>query len=593
MKKLSNKVLKNLAGLFVLMALFLILLWRLGSYPDIFDSYVDFQIHPQVNKVFDNLVVPGEVTWLWQDMYQGQGGRSPVYGGVIELGLRLFGLTFFGIRIIPVIFALIALILLYTAVRRMYSNAFSLIFTALLGSATWFLVLARSGGFAGFSMVFFIFCIALLLHFIQIRDKNNKGNNAVAESDSGIKSNGVDNGQGITTTGRGKFSWEIAAAVLAGIAVALLPYTYVIIRPFFLLLPLYAVTYVRKINIRNIIIFLIPVLIVVTLQSKDIKSSAYNFFHARGESMYGVVQEKPSPSGMDEIKAKLIDNVKKESKFLLGLNHTETFWNPNIASSYWLPDIVVYPKFLVPFFILGLILYLVNIFRKKVKDRGLMLLILLAGAVPGIMSRTGEPNLARCSLMILPIYFFIAYAIYHLYNFLVNIRIGKIHIAKAKVAVAAIASVVFLLVTVTVAYQTVNFFTKDKVEMDERRNPANTMNKYLIQYFNKNKDAKVLINEFAPFGEYGSYTFVRCLGGKSFQEKVKSGQVKFVRNENIAELDKLLKNNYFDIVITSSDDSATNMLKTELPEFSNVNPEPSDNILVYHMKTGSTQSTSG
>ena len=79
-------------------ALFLIIFSNLGNYPDRLDPYVPSTIRCQVGKVFDNEDISDQVTWQWQSMHQHGGGRSPVYSCLIELGLRIFGLTLFGVR---------------------------------------------------------------------------------------------------------------------------------------------------------------------------------------------------------------------------------------------------------------------------------------------------------------------------------------------------------------------------------------------------------------------------------------------------------------------------------------------------------------
>ena len=46
--------------------------------------------------------------------------QSPLYGMVIELGLRLFGLTLFGVRFFPALIEFGALILTFFAFRKYF-----------------------------------------------------------------------------------------------------------------------------------------------------------------------------------------------------------------------------------------------------------------------------------------------------------------------------------------------------------------------------------------------------------------------------------------------------------------------------------------
>jgi hypothetical protein len=72
---------------------FLVMFWRLGSYPPYFNDYVDHMIHLEVNKVFDHADISNRVNWYWKDLHTIAAYESPLYGLVIEPGLRLFGLT--------------------------------------------------------------------------------------------------------------------------------------------------------------------------------------------------------------------------------------------------------------------------------------------------------------------------------------------------------------------------------------------------------------------------------------------------------------------------------------------------------------------
>jgi hypothetical protein len=106
----------------------LVMFWRLGSYPPYFNDYVDQMIHLEVNKVFDHADISNRVNWYWKDMHMGGAYQSPLYGMVIELGLRLFGLTLFGVRFFPALIEFGALILTFFAFRKYFPQCLLLSF---------------------------------------------------------------------------------------------------------------------------------------------------------------------------------------------------------------------------------------------------------------------------------------------------------------------------------------------------------------------------------------------------------------------------------------------------------------------------------
>src|SRR5690242_9105971 len=98
----------------------LVMFWKLGSYPPYFNDSVDHGIHMQVNKVFDHEDISKRVNWYWKDMHTLAAYESPLYGMVVELGLRLFGLTLFGVRFFPALIEFGALILTFFALRKYF-----------------------------------------------------------------------------------------------------------------------------------------------------------------------------------------------------------------------------------------------------------------------------------------------------------------------------------------------------------------------------------------------------------------------------------------------------------------------------------------
>ena len=68
---------------------------------------------------------------------------------VIELGLRLFGLTLFGVRFFPALIEFGALILTFFAFRKYFPQYLLLSFILLMALSPWHLLVARSGGIRG------------------------------------------------------------------------------------------------------------------------------------------------------------------------------------------------------------------------------------------------------------------------------------------------------------------------------------------------------------------------------------------------------------------------------------------------------------
>ena len=103
----------------------LVMFWRLGSYPPYFNDMVDHGIHMEVNKVFDHADISNKVNWYWKDIHSFGAYQSPLYGMVIELGLRLFGLTLFGVRFFPALIEFGALLLTFFAFRKYFPQVLS------------------------------------------------------------------------------------------------------------------------------------------------------------------------------------------------------------------------------------------------------------------------------------------------------------------------------------------------------------------------------------------------------------------------------------------------------------------------------------
>src|SRR5215831_20719183 len=198
-EKNAGESLRNwLPPALVFAVVLLVMFWRLGSYPPYFNAMVDQGIHMEVNKVFDHADISNKVNWYWKDMHTSAAYESPLYGMVIELGLRLFGLTLFGVRLFPALIEFGALILTFFAFRKYFPQYLLLSFILLMALSPWHLLIARSGGIQGFSISLYL--IALSMFALLIDRKRSVG-----------------------------------LATLAGISTASIPYGYAVLR----LLPLF------------------------------------------------------------------------------------------------------------------------------------------------------------------------------------------------------------------------------------------------------------------------------------------------------------------------------------------------------------------
>ncbi|MBN2414017.1 hypothetical protein JXQ31_20245, partial [candidate division KSB1 bacterium] len=97
--------LKMCFDIFVIIYILFLLIFNLNAFPRGFIYCEADAVRQPLEKVQDGMNSHPEISWLWQDMNQAGVGKSPVFSFLVEIGLYLFGFTFFGIRIFPVLFA--------------------------------------------------------------------------------------------------------------------------------------------------------------------------------------------------------------------------------------------------------------------------------------------------------------------------------------------------------------------------------------------------------------------------------------------------------------------------------------------------------
>jgi hypothetical protein len=494
----------------------LVMFWRLGSYPPYFNHMVDQGIHMEVNKVFDHADISNKVNWYWKDMHMGGAYQSPLYGMVIELGLRLFGLTLFGVRFFPALIEFGALILTFFAFRKYFPQYLLLSFILLMALSPWHLLIARSGGMQGFSVSLYLIALSM---FVLLIDRKR----------------------------------SVGLAILAGISTASIAYGYAGIRLFLPLLVLLAIVCFRRIEKYNLFAYMGTILAICAIQIGDFPRSLQMYFWARGENLVSAARRLPN-GGFDLafFAHKLNENFHMLFKMIMGLN--KAFWNVNVAETLTpITDVVLYPKFLVPLFIVGLVYSLAHAYKQKRFILAMPVLLLLPGLVPNMMSGMGGPDLLRSISLLVPIYFLITYGAYSLFCSIYTISSDRLK--------AAFSGLFAVFVGLVSAYQVNNYFHYERDTMYGGKNDAAMVmyNEFLKPYMADHPNSRILYHEFGPWNEW-SYVVVRWLGGKRVQTMRDEGKLVFFTDDNRASIDGLLKQGYFDIVVSAYPPQLEDML---------------------------------
>jgi hypothetical protein len=516
----------------------LVMFWRLGSYPPYFNDMVDQGIHMEVNKVFDHADISNKVNWYWKDMHMGGAYQSPLYGMVIELGLRLFGLTLFGVRFFPALIEFGALILTFFAFRKYFPQYLLLSFILLMALSPWHLLIARSGGIQGFSISQYLIALSM---FVLLIDRKR----------------------------------SVGLAILAGISTATIPYGYAGIRLLLPLLVLLAIVCFRRIEKYNLFAYLGTILAICAIQIGDFPRSLQMYFFARGENLISVARRLPN-GGYDLpfIAHKLNENFHLLFNMIMGLNE-KAFWNVNVARTLTaIRDVVLYPKFLVPLFIVGLVYSLAHAYKQKRFILAMPVLLFLAGVVPNMMSGFGGPDLLRSISLLVPIYFLITYGAYSLFYSIYTISSDRLR--------PAFSGLFAVFVGLVSAYQVNNYFHYERDTMfGGQKNAAMVMyNEFLKAYIAGHPNSRILYHEFGPWNEW-SYVVVRWLGGKRVQTMKDEGKLLFFTEDNRASIDGLLKQGYFDIVVSAYPGQLEDMLPATKAMQAKISPP---GYKVYYVK---------
>jgi hypothetical protein len=279
------------------------------------------------------------------------------------------------------------------------------------------------------------------------------------------------------------------------------------------------------------------------------------YFFARGENLISMGRRLPN-GGYDLafITHKLNENFNLLFKMIMGLND-KGFWDVNVASTLTaIKYAVLYPKFLVPLFIVGLVYSLAYAYKQKRFILAMPVLLLLVGLVPNLMSGFGIPDLLRSITLLVPIYFLITYGAYSL--------LCSIHTISRDRLRTVFSGLFVVFVGLVSVYQVNNYFHYEKDAIHGGKNDAAMVmyDQFLGPYMVSHPNNRVLYHEFGPFNEW-SYVVVRWLGGKRVQTMKDEGKLVFLTDDNRASMDRLLKQGYFDIVVSAWPDQLEHMLR--------------------------------
>lgn len=522
-KKYVNTDIEKKIIFWVFILFFVLMFWRIGDYPSYLNDLVEHQIHVQVNKVFENADVSGIVKWNWASMHGHGAFESPVFSAVVEIGLRVFGLTILGVRLFPALIEYFSLILVFFAFKRYFSKYLLFSFLLLMGLSPWHLMAVRAGSIYGLSISMFLISLSMFVLLLE----------------------------------RKRSVW---IALIAGISAGIIPYGYSSLRLLLPLLLFLAIINYRKFEKFNFYIYMSTILVICSIQISNFPSAIKMYFFARGEGLNNIGKLADGSYNMPFIIQKLKENFVILYKMLVGSNSPESFWNVNIAANFWSGDVVLYPKFLFPFLAFGFICCLVNAFLKKKPILLMPILLFFMGCLPNMMSGVGNPNIYRSMMLLVPIYFLIAYGIYVFFGMLHDIVGETIKTGKKRSFKGTIPALFLVFVIFISVYQLNNFYHYEKDTGLKNDSVTVMYNEFLKDYITTHPDAKILLHEFAPFNEY-SYVMIRWDGGQKVREMIDESKMKFLTYENRDLMERLIKQNYFDVIVSTSSNDLEAILK--------------------------------
>src|SRR5439155_25417302 len=116
----------------------------------------------------------------------------------------------------------------------------------------------------------------------------------------------------------------------------------------------------RRIEKYTVFAYPTATLAICAIQIVDFPRSLQMYFYARGENLISVRRLQNGGYDFAFAAHKLNENFHYLFKMIMGLNE-KAVWNVNVASTLTpVAGVVLYPKFLVPLFIVGLVYSLVH-----------------------------------------------------------------------------------------------------------------------------------------------------------------------------------------------------------------------------------------
>lgn len=540
-KELLDKTYIIIIFIFILF----VMVWNIDSKSDYFKPSEDIMIYHVVNKVLHGTDISSIVTWQWSSLHTGEAFKSPIYSFITELGIRTFGFNLFGIRILHTLIAFASLILAYRALTKYTNSNIAIIFILLLSTSPWFLVFSRSGAFYALSLSLVLIATSLILNIL----KSDRAN-------------------------------LYPLSFLAGCAISLLPYGYMIIRPISILLIIWLLgeIFIRtsRLNFKHFLVLMIPILFIIVIQHNDFNQSFNNYFSARGESMIDtIISSKANKSALLETKDKLVINIDKHKNMLLGMNDRNNYWNPTILQNFWSPEVTIYPKFLVPFFIFGFLICVYQLVFKRSPESFYLISFFIFTLLPGLFAKIGYPDPARNYTSILPIYLSIAVSVVVIYDILKRFLLRY----KRYMALHFLKAISIVLLVITVIYQISNYYNKNRYydEYKELRTHE------LVDFLNTNshiKDGKkIVVHERPIFHDY-NYVALKLIGGDTIIGLINSGHIMLYDLYQKSNIIEGFNSCTYDQLITNSDiiDDIT-----FISMFNN-NPKKYNNIKVYELR---------
>jgi len=469
---------------------FFCLFFRLDQVPNGLVHWTAESIEPQVRRAIEGTNISSMVRWKWNSGELSHGGYSPVMHALVFSGIRIFGLNLFGLRIFPCLLGFVTLCLAYWYLSRHYQPAFLFVFFSLLVSSPWYLMYTRSALSAGVTLSLSIVAFCCLGFF--------------AERYGGY-----------------------VAPLVAGVATALIPYTYAIGRHIPIAILLTSLV-IKPRSLAHYLLFLLPIGAELAYHFPNFSDAAMTYFSSRGENLLTANVVEGSYD-WPKICHQLVDNIHTLGRHFSGLNWMKT---TIIAYNTWTDEVPLYPIYLVPFFTLGVSLSLINFCNKPCWKSGIPLGGLIIGIIPGLGVGIGQVCSVRLFLTVIPLYYFCAQGLMWLLEKLIHSGLWKSSPALKEMAIGIPLSVFLSFV---IWFQALNFFDFD------RDHPSFETEKHLGMYLDgyyhrfPNGKAALCLSNVTEF----PYVPMMVFASDELRHIVRKKRLQFYRLQDLPSLSEL------------------------------------------------------